>query len=58
MRKLRVPLKEYEWVQKWYVDVHNIASSTKLDYRNPLEIIEGFTHEISKFCFHIWEPIC
>ena len=56
IRKFDVSLKEHDWVQKWCVDVHNIASSKKLDSRSHLEASEGFTQEISKFCFRIWEP--
>ena len=39
------------------VNVNNIASSNNLDWIIPLEVSEGFTQEISKFCFHIWETI-
>ena len=52
-----VPLKEHDCSQKLCVDVHNIDSSKNIDVRFPLEISEGHTQEISKFRFHLWEPI-
>ena len=57
MRKFKVPLKEHDWAQKWCVDVHNIASSRKLDWRSPLDVSTGYTQDISKFRFHLWEPV-
>ena len=56
-RKFNVPSNEHNWVQKWCVYVHNIALSKKLDWRMSLEVGEGFTKEISKFCFQKWEPV-
>ena len=43
INKFKVPLKEHDWVQKWCVDVNNIASSKKFYWRSPLEVSEGFT---------------
>eukprot|EP00957_Ditylum_brightwellii_P027205 2056479-Ditylum_brightwellii.AAC.1 len=57
MRKFKVPLKEHDWVQKWCLDVHNIASSRKLDWKFPLDVPVRHTQDISGFRFHIWEPI-
>ena len=37
--------------------MQNIDSSKNLNLRCPLEISEGHTQEISKFRFHLWEPI-
>ena len=56
-RKFKITLKYNDWVKKWYVGVHNTASSRKLNWRSPLEVSDGFTQDISKFHFHIWEPI-
>ena len=47
-----VPLKEYNWAQKWCVDVHNIDSSKNLNGGFPLEMSERDTQDISKFRFH------
>ncbi len=55
MRKFNVPLKEHDWVQKWCVDVHNIASSRKLDWKSLLDCAVGHTQNISTFRFHMWE---
>ena len=52
-----VPLKEHDWGQKWCVDVQNIAYSKNLNGRCLLEISEGHTQDISKFRFHLCEPI-
>ena len=57
MRAFGVPPKEHNWSHKWCVDVHNIAPSKNLNGRCALEISEGYTQEISKFRFHLWEPI-
>eukprot|EP00957_Ditylum_brightwellii_P042386 3209252-Ditylum_brightwellii.AAC.1 len=46
MKKLNVPLKEHDWVQKWCMDVHNKASSRKLDWKSPLDAI-GHMQDIS-----------
>ena len=35
MRNFKVTFKTNDWVKKWYVDVHNIASSKKLDWIIP-----------------------
>ena len=43
MRKFKVTFKEHDLVQKWCVNVHNIALSNKLDWINPLEVSKGFT---------------
>ena len=43
--------------KKWCVYVHNIASYKKLDWRSTLEVSEGFTQDIPKFCFHIREKM-
>ena len=56
-RKFNFPLKEHYWVKNLCVDVNNIASSNKLYCRSPLEVGEGFTQDIKKFSFRIWEPI-
>ena len=58
MRNFKVTFKDNDLVKKLCVYVHNIVSSKKLDCRSPLEVSEGFTQEISKFYFHVWEPIC
>ena len=50
-------MKDRDWLKTWCVDVHNIASSKKLYWIIPLEVSEGFTQDIPKFPFHIWEPI-
>ena len=57
MKKFEVPLKNNDWVKKWFVDVHNIALPKKLDWISLLKVSEGFTQDISKFYFHIWEPV-
>eukprot|EP00957_Ditylum_brightwellii_P164406 12516542-Ditylum_brightwellii.AAC.1 len=57
MRKFNMPLKEHDWIQKWCVDVHNIASSGKLDWKSPLDFAVGHMQDISSFKFHMWEPI-
>ena len=57
MRLFDVPLEDHDWVEKWCVDMHNIASSKNLSGRCPLEISKGHTQDISKFRFHLWEPI-
>eukprot|EP00957_Ditylum_brightwellii_P114117 8699991-Ditylum_brightwellii.AAC.1 len=49
--------KKHDWVQKWVCGVHNVVSSKKLGWKSPLEMHAGNTQDISKFCFHIWEPI-
>eukprot|EP00957_Ditylum_brightwellii_P119699 9132919-Ditylum_brightwellii.AAC.1 len=57
MRKLNEPLKEHDLVQKWCVDVHNIASSRKFDWKSQLDFAVGHTQDISDFRFHMWEPV-
>eukprot|EP00957_Ditylum_brightwellii_P159480 12139903-Ditylum_brightwellii.AAC.1 len=57
MRKFNVLLKEHDWVQKWCVDVHNTASSRKLDWKSSLDVAVGHTQDITGFRFHMWEPI-
>jgi hypothetical protein len=57
MREFRVPLTEHDWAQKWCCDVHNAASSRKLNWLSPNTVADGHTCDISKFRFHIWEPI-
>lgn len=57
IRQFKVPLGKHDWVQKWCVDVHNVLASEKLGWQTPLAISEGHTPDISKFRFHIWEPI-
>ena len=57
MRAFDVPLKEHVRAHKCCVDVHNIASSKNINGGCPLEISEGHIQEVSKFRFHLWEPI-
>jgi hypothetical protein len=57
IREFKVPLSRHDYVQKWCCDVHNIAANRKLGWRSPIEKNEGHTPDISKFRFHIWEPI-
>ena len=57
MREFDVPLKEHNWAHKWCVDVHNIASSKNFNGSFPPAISEGHTRDISKYIFHLWEPI-
>eukprot|EP00957_Ditylum_brightwellii_P019115 1439706-Ditylum_brightwellii.AAC.1 len=49
MRRFNVPLKGHDWVQKWCVDVHNIASSRKMDWKSPLDVAVEHTQDISGF---------
>ena len=37
--------------------MRNVASSRALDWACPLELSTGRTQDISKFRFHLWEPI-
>ena len=57
MRAFDFPLKEHDWAQKWCADVHNIDSSEKINGSCSLKICEGHTQDISKFRFHLWEPM-
>jgi hypothetical protein len=57
MRTFKVPLKKHDWVQKWVCDVHNILANRRLGWRTPLEKSEGHLQDISRFRFHMWEPI-
>ena len=50
------PIEHYR-SQKWCVDVHTIYYSKKLSVSFSLEISEGHTQDISKFRFHLLEPI-
>ena len=57
MKEFDVPLKKYYWTQKWCVDVKNIDSYKNINGRCTLQISEGHTQDISKFRYHLWEPI-
>ena len=57
MREFDIPLAKLDWVQRWCCDVHNILAIRGKDWRTPLEISSGHTPDISKFRFHIWEPV-
>lgn len=57
MRAFNVPLAHHDWCQKWCCDVHNIASSRKLNWHSPVSLAHGHTPDISPFRFHIWEPV-
>ena len=57
MKEFYMPFKEKYGAQKWCVNLHNKASSKKLNGGCPLEISEGQTQDISKLIFHLWEPI-
>ena len=57
MRNFNVPISKHDWVQKWCCDVHNILASRALKWETSLSISTGYTPDISKFRFHIWEPI-
>jgi hypothetical protein len=57
MRAFNVPLSRHDYVQKWCCDVHNILANRKLGWRSPIERNEGSTPDISRFRFHMWEPI-
>jgi hypothetical protein len=57
MREFKVPLSRHDYCQKWCCDVHNVVANRKLGWRSPLELNTGSTPDISKFRFHIWEPI-
>jgi hypothetical protein len=56
-RTFNMPYKYHNWTQRWCCDCHNIASIRKLDWKLPDDIHLGYTQDISKFQFHIWEPI-
>ena len=57
MKYFDVPLTENDWDHKWYVDVHNIYSSKKINDMCPLEISEGHTQGISRLRYRFWETI-
>ena len=57
MRAFNVPVNKHDWVQKWCCYEHNILASRALKWDTPLTISTGYTPDISKFRFHIWEPI-
>ena len=56
-RALKIPYQYHNWTQKWCCDCHNIASSRRLDWKSPDDLHLGYTQDISKFRFHVWEPI-
>ena len=56
-RAFDVPLKENYRANKQCVDVQIIDSYKNLKGRFPIKISEGYTQDISKFRFHLWEPI-
>ena len=56
-RKFNVPLSKHDWVQKYCCDVHNILSCRSLNWEYPLTVDSGNTQDISKFRFHMWEPV-
>ena len=57
MREFQVPLSRHDYCQKWCCAVHNVVANRKLGWRTPLERNTGFTPDISKFRFHLWEPV-
>ncbi len=57
MRTFNVPLTRHDYCQKWCCAVHNVVANRKLGWRSPLERNTGNTPDISKFRFHIWEPV-
>jgi len=57
IRAFKVPLPKHDWVQRWCVACHNVLSSRKLDWETPLSISTGTATNISKFRYHVWEPI-
>ena len=56
-RKFNVPLSKHDWVQKYCCDVHNILACRYLNWESPLTVDSGNTQDISKFRFHMWEPV-
>ena len=56
-RAFKIPYKYHNWTQRWCCDCHNISSIRKLDWNSPNDIHLGYTQDISKFRFHVWEPI-
>jgi hypothetical protein len=57
-KEFSIPFEHHHWTQKWCCDVHNIASSRKLNYLSPDAIQDGYLPDISPFRFYVWwEPI-
>ena len=57
LREFDVPFKEHDCDHKWCVDLHNIASSKKVNGSCSLQTSEGNTQDISILRFHLWGPI-
>ena len=57
MKHFKVPLNKHDWAQKWCCDVHNILASREHNWETPLTLSTGYTQDISKFRFYLWEPI-
>ena len=57
MTAFDVPFKEQYGAQIWCVDVKNMDSSKKLNWRCLIENREGNTQDISIFISYLWEPI-
>ena len=39
------------------MEIHNILSSRILHWLSPKAVKDGYTPDISVFCFYVWEPI-
>ena len=57
MRAFNVPLQYHDWVQKWVCECHNHTANRTLNWSVPESKRLGYTPDISRFRFHVWEPI-
>ena len=57
IRQCSMPCTQHHWDKHWCVEIRNVLASKKLMWRSLHEVWRECTLDISKFRFHIWEPM-